>query len=375
MRIEHQDMFSFFSSSNFPFISVKNEYFLISDVSDDDKKLVIRNLSYVSVAELEDDLLIYGDIDEFQRCMKHIRNSGGELFELLYENLSPYFYVGDFSLPSLSLKSNKTLQFNAPVIMGIVNATPDSFYGESRIKNEKEVIRKVKEMVEDGAGIIDIGGESTRPGSDSIDEEEEIKRVIPIIKMIKKELDVIVSVDTYRVKTASLAVEAGADIVNDITSMNGDREMVKFLALNDIPVVLMHMKGTPKNMQKNPFYTDVIGEITDYFNERIQYAEKNNLPRKNLIIDPGIGFGKRLSDNLEIMRNLEVFKKFNLPLLLGTSRKSFIGKVLNQMHPGERLEGTLATTAIGVEKGVNIFRVHDVKQNSFVANMAFSIMK
>jgi len=217
----------------------------------------------------------------------------------------------------------------APYFVGILNVTPDSFSDGGEFLQVEKAVKRAKELVEEGADIIDIGGESSRPFSDPVPEEEELKRVIPVIKAVKSELpDVIISIDTYKSRVAEKALEAGADIVNDISAGRFDPDMVKVVKEAGCPVILMHMKGTPKTMQINPFYKDVIAEIKNFLKEKIEYFVEKGVDFEKIIIDPGIGFGKRLEDNLKIIRNLDAFLSLNRPVLLGHSRKSFIGEFI-----------------------------------------------
>ena len=267
------------------------------------------------------------------------------------------------------LESGKKLNFDHVYIMGIVNATPDSFYPGSRIKKDK-LIDIVSKMINDGAEIIDVGGESTRPGAEEVPLDEELNRVVPVIETIKKNFDVIVSVDSYKSKVADESLKVGADMVNDISALRFDKNMVNVIRKFDCPVILMHMKGTPKDMQKNPYYEDPVLEIYEFLKERIEFAKRNGIEK--IIIDPGIGFGKRLTDNLLIIKNLSKFKELGYPILLGASRKSMIGMILD-LPVEERLEGTLAITAIGVVNGADIIRVHDVKENYRAVKVAEAI--
>ncbi|HPP70951.1 MAG TPA: dihydropteroate synthase, partial [Pseudothermotoga sp.] len=270
-------------------------------------------------------------------------------------------------ISQIELPSGKKLIFDRTLIMGIVNVTPDSFYEKSRVDKSK-VVDLVSKMVNEGVDIVDVGGESTRPGSDPVSEQEELDRVIPVVELIKNNFDVVVSVDTYKAKVAEEALKAGADIVNDISALRFDENMSQILMKYKPAVVLMHMKGEPKTMQQNPFYDDVIKELLTFFKDRLELMEKLGLKDK-VIIDPGIGFGKRLEDNLEILRRIEEFKTFKVPILVGASRKSFIGKLLGDLPPEERLYGTLAVTAHCVARGVEIIRVHDVQANLHVARI------
>ncbi|KHC92878.1 dihydropteroate synthase [Thermotoga sp. Mc24] len=267
---------------------------------------------------------------------------------------------------------NRKIEFGKTMLMGIINVTPDSFFSGSRKQSVLEAVETAKKMIEDGADIIDVGGMSTRPGSDPIDEEEELNRVIPVIKAIRSITDVPISVDTYRWRVALKALEAGADIVNDISGYQFEPDIVRVVSENNAPYVLMHIKGTPKTMQENPHYEDVVKEIKEYFSEKIEHLKEKGVSQ--IILDPGIGFGKRYEDNLEILRRIDEFKEFKLPILVGASRKSFIGITLGNVPPEERLEGTLAVTAYCTLKGVDIIRVHDVLPNKRVIRMMEAIL-
>jgi dihydropteroate synthase len=262
-----------------------------------------------------------------------------------------------------------------PIIMGILNITPDSFYEESRVMDIKKAIKRAHKFIEEGAKIIDIGGQSTRPFSEEIEEEEEIKRVIPIIKELSKEIpkDIYVSIDTYRSKVAKLALDNGAHIVNDISGLMFDKDMVKVVKDYNCNVVIMHIRGTPKNMQVNPYYEDTISEIKNELNQRIEYALENGIKKEQIIIDPGIGFGKRVYDNLIILKYLEEFLEMDYPVLIGHSRKSFIGKVLNLDDPKDRLIGSIAVVAYLTLKGVHIIRTHDVLETKQAIEMIYAI--
>lgn len=270
--------------------------------------------------------------------------------------------------------SGINLKIEKPIIMGILNVTPDSFYNGGKYFDFDKAIERGKEIEKQGADIIDIGGQSTRPGAKPIDEKEEIERVIPIIKELSKEVKIPISCDTYRSKVAEKAISSGAKIINDISAFNIDKNLIDFLKRSDCGYVLMHMKGTPETMQLNPYYEDVIGEISEFFKEKLEILYKNGIDPERIVIDPGIGFGKRVCDNLKILKNLDKFKKFNRPILIGTSRKSFIGKILN-LEVEERLEGTISTNVYAFLKGANIFRVHDVKETKRALDIIYEIEK
>jgi dihydropteroate synthase len=298
-------------------------------------------------------LMHYWNLDEIARDIKNC------LFET--------------KVRTIELPSGRKLEFEKPLIMGIVNVTPDSFYAASRVEKDK-LIDFAARMIKEGVDIIDIGGESTRPGSDRISEEEELNRVVPAVEIVRKNFDVVISVDTYKAKVAEEALKNGAEMVNDVSALRFDPAMMDVLKTYKPAVVLMHMKGEPKTMQENPYYEDVVKEILYFFKERIEKLQQIGLEDK-VIIDPGIGFGKRLVDNLEIIRRISEFNSLKKPLLVGASRKSFIGQVLGNLPPEERLYGTLAVTAYCVLNGVDIVRVHDVKENLHVIKLIQAISK
>ncbi|AEH50354.1 dihydropteroate synthase [Pseudothermotoga thermarum] len=267
----------------------------------------------------------------------------------------------------MPLPNGKKLVFDRTLIMGIVNVTPDSFYAASRVQKD-QLLDYVAKMVQNGVDIVDIGGESTRPGSDRVPLDEELNRVLPAIELVKANFDVIISVDTYKSKVAEEALKLGVHIVNDISALRFDGKMLEVVLKYKPAVILMHMKGEPKTMQQNPYYEDVVKEILEFFVERISLLKKYGLDDR-VIIDPGIGFGKRFEDNIEILKRLDQFKSLKVPLLIGHSRKSFIGHALGGIPAEERLFGTLAVTAYCVMKKVNILRVHDVAENLQIVKM------
>jgi len=255
-------------------------------------------------------------------------------------------------------------------IMGIINATPDSFYSGSRITSIDTAVDRAMEMIANGADIIDIGGESTRPGAEPTSAQEEVERVVPIIKGIRNlNKTALISIDTYRSQTARAAIENGADIVNDISGMTFDDNMVEVVRDYNVPVILMHMKGTPLDMQKNPQYENVVKEVMIFFNEKVEYALRKGIAKEKIILDPGIGFGKAYQHNIELIKRIEEFHSLKLPILLAVSRKSSIGTALGGLPAEERLEGTLAVTAFAAARNIEIIRVHDVKENFRTARM------
>jgi dihydropteroate synthase len=254
------------------------------------------------------------------------------------------------------------LELDTPVVMGVLNVTPDSFSDGGNFLGSDPAIRQAEQMVEEGAAIIDVGGESTRPGARQVSADEELDRVMPVIEKIKDEWEVLVSVDTYKERVARTAVlEGGADLVNDISALGFSDNMADTIAKLEVPVILMHIKGTPENMQKEPFYKDVIRELKQYFHSRIEFALAKGIKKEKIIIDPGIGFGKRLEDNIEIIKKLEAFTEFDLPIMIGASRKSFLGSLGGETIPIEREAETITANIISILNGASIIRVHHVK--------------
>ncbi len=286
------------------------------------------------------------------------------------------------------------------LVMGILNVTPDSFYDGGKYDDLESALNHARKMIEDGADIIDIGGESTRPDSGYVTADEEIRRVIPVIKELSKETHKPISIDTYKAEVADKAIEAGAQIINDISGLQADNEMVRVVAANNTPIIIMHIKGQPHDFLKNPIYDDLIPEIILFFKKKIDFAVKSGIADNNIIIDPGIGFGKTPLHNLEILKRLSELKCLNRPVMIGTSHKSFISSILKISEParlrphsllaqassggrsgGEeglskdnsQLVGTLVTLVIAIMKGVNIVRVHDVKEAVQVTKMCKAI--
>ncbi len=259
------------------------------------------------------------------------------------------------------------------VVMGIVNVTPDSFSDGGLFLEPARAIEHGLRMAEEGADIIDVGGESSRPGSDPLPLEEELRRIIPTIEGLASHLTIPISVDTYKSGVAERAVEAGAQIINDISGLHLDPQMVSVAARYDTPLIIMHIRGTPKTMQQNPRYDDLMGEIIAYLREGIARAEEAGVDPQKVIVDPGIGFGKRIEDNLVILNRLDDLTVLGRPILVGTSRKSFIGAVLNlEVH--ERGIGTLAAVAVSVLKGAHIVRVHEVASVRQVVDMVDAVI-
>jgi dihydropteroate synthase len=260
-------------------------------------------------------------------------------------------------------------------IMGILNVTPDSFSDAGKYFEKSTAVERALRMVEEGSDILDIGGQSTRPGSEPVSIEEELRRTVPVIEAIASEVRVPISIDTYRAEVARAAVEAGASMVNDISGLRFDPNISSLVAGLGVPVVLMHIKGSPRDMQKNPTYEALVPEIMDYLRESIRIAEHAGVPSEMIIVDPGIGFGKTFDHNLEIINRLSEFASLERPVLVGPSRKAFIGEILGGAPPSERAFGTAAAVTASILNGANIVRVHDVAEMAMVARVADAIKR
>jgi dihydropteroate synthase len=266
------------------------------------------------------------------------------------------------------------LDFSAGcIIMGVLNVTPDSFSNGGQFFDTDKAIKHGLKMAAEGAAIIDIGAESTRPGAEPVTINEQIKRVVPVIEALYKKIDVPISIDTNKSKVAKAALEAGAAIINDITALSDER-MGELAAEQQVPVVLMHIQGTPATMQIEPKYENVVAEVLQFLLERAQRAEEFGVPKERIFIDPGIGFGKTLEHNLELLRNIGKFVATGYRVLVGTSRKSFIGKITGKEKPSERIFGTAASVALCVAAGVSIVRVHDTAEMNDVVKVAHAIL-
>ena len=273
------------------------------------------------------------------------------------------------------LADGRVLTYDKVRVMGILNITPDSFYAGSRVAEEEAVVARTAQMLEDGADIIDIGGESTRPGSESVTPQEERRRVMPIIYRLRKEFpEAILSIDTYNSGTADIATSAGVDIINDISAMEMDKRMPLIAMQSKAPIILMHMRGNPKTMQKNTVYKDVVQEVAVYLRQRAELLHERGIGADKIILDPGIGFAKNVRQNLLLMRDLATLTSFGYPVLLAASRKSSIGAVLENIPAEERLYGTIATSLQAVYAGAQLIRVHDVKENVQALRMLEAIM-
>lgn len=277
---------------------------------------------------------------------------------------------------TLNLPGGRKLELSRPLVMGVLNVTPDSFSDGGQFVNVDAAIQHALAMINEGADIIDIGGESTRPGADPVKTSEEIVRVEPVIAALRRESDICISIDTYKSSTARAALKAGADMVNDISALRMDSMMPTLLAESDVPVVLMHMKGEPKNMQASPVYDNCVDEIKQFFGERLAFCQEFGIVPDRIVLDPGIGFGKRLEDNLQILSSLDQFVELGQPILIGASRKSFINRLHQSNNPADsRLGGSVAAALAAVERGAAIVRVHDVAATVEALKVAEAINK
>lgn len=254
------------------------------------------------------------------------------------------------------------------LIMGILNVTPDSFSDAGKFYDFHSAVQQALEMIIGGADLLDIGGESTRPGSDPVPPDVELDRVIPVIQAIRRSSDIPISIDTTKAEVAREALAAGADMVNDVSSLRFDHQMADVVARAGVPVIFMHMQGAPKTMQQNPFYSSLFSEIIAFLEERIQHAAKQGIDREQIIVDPGIGFGKTVAHNLYLIRDLDLFRSLDCPILIGASRKRFIGAILERPIE-DREMGTAVANAFSIAAGAHIMRVHDVERHKQVAVM------
>ena len=284
----------------------------------------------------------------------------------------------NLSKESFELKTpRRTIELaRRTLVMGVINATPDSFSDGGTINSEEEGLRQAMKLLDEGADILDVGGESSRPGAEPVALREELRRVVPLIRRIARETGIPVSIDTTKAEVARQAIDAGAEIINDITALRGDSRMARVAASAGVPVILMHMRGTPSTMQKEDLaYGSLIGEIRDFLEDRIEKASSSGIQTDNLVIDPGIGFGKNVDDNLRLLRHLGEFKALGRPICVGVSRKHFTGKITGVTRPAERIEGTAAAVTAAILNGANIIRVHDVGTMKRVAAMADAIRR
>jgi dihydropteroate synthase len=264
------------------------------------------------------------------------------------------------------------LALDRPLLMGIVNVTPDSFFDGGRFCDPQRAVEHAIRLVDEGAELLDIGAESTRPGALPVDEQEERRRLIPVVAAVSKAVSIPISVDTSKAEVARAAIDAGAAMINDVTALRGDGTMVNVLAETGAGVVLMHMQGTPQTMQQAPHYDDVVGEVLQFLAERAAFAIDHGVAEHGIVVDPGIGFGKTLRHNLDLLAHLQTFVQLGFPLLVGPSRKGFIGQLTHQSVEA-RAWGTAAVVALSVQQGAKILRVHDVASMKDVAGVAVAI--
>ena len=267
-----------------------------------------------------------------------------------------------------------SLDLAFPSIMGVVNVTPDSFSDGGRYLDAGDALAQGLALVREGAAIIDIGGESTRPGSDPVPAHEESRRVLPVVEALAERVGVPISVDTMKADVARRALDAGAALINDVSALRADPAMVEVVAELRAPVCLMHMQGAPKTMQEDPHYDDVVDDVLRFLEERMAFALARGVAEDQLLLDPGIGFGKTVEHNLTLLRHLDRFVALGRPVVLGTSRKRFLGAILGS-EPGGRVIGTVATTVVGLLAGVHVFRVHDVKPNFEALRVALAVLE
>lgn len=267
-----------------------------------------------------------------------------------------------------------TLDVELPCVMGVLNTTPDSFSDGGQFFDATAALEHARAMVADGAAIIDVGGESTRPGSDAVPVDEELRRVMPVVERLAQVAPAPVSVDTMKAEVAKRAVAAGAALVNDVSALRHDPALVEVVAESGCALCLMHMQGMPKTMQNDPHYDDVVSEVVAFLEQRLAFAVAHGVREEQILLDPGIGFGKTARHNLSLLKHLERIVAIGRPVLLGTSRKRFLGAVLGA-QPGERLTGTVATTVLGLGAGVSVFRVHDVRQNCEALRVAQAVLE
>ena len=330
------------------------------------------------VKDIKTSTLVFGTKSQLQKlCQKlsvqpfNLRNIA-ETLSVYLDNVSRENHVFE--------ARGKLIRLKKPIVCGIINVTPDSFSGDGLLAGrsnsnslEKDVLNKVSGMIRDGAKMIDIGGESTRPFSEPIKESEEIKRIIPVLKLIRCKFKKLpISCDTYKYKVAQAAVDYGADIINDITALRKSPKISCLIKKYKLGCILMHMQANPLTMQNNPVYRDVVCDLMDFFSERLNYCRKQGISSNQIAIDPGIGFGKKLNDNLQLLKRMKAFKSFGVPVFLGVSRKSFIADTLNRSI-GERLSGTIASSVVSILNGVSMLRVHDVRAAADMVDMVWAI--
>jgi len=360
--------------SSFSANIIKQELLSLGSDAAIDRRALIKRIKTTAI--------LFGSLYQMKRLAVKLKYQPFELKEVAYklEEL-----LGNIQKKRVLFKARgKVLNFNRPVVCGIINVTPDSFSGDGLLKGQsvdsykfkEAVVKKAENMIKGGAKIIDVGGESSRPYSKRISEKEELRRVLPVIKILKKRFPrILISVDTYKYRVAKEAVGAGADIVNDITALRHSPSIASLIKRHKLGCVLMHMKGVPKTMQLNPHYKrGVVEEVFDFLNKRLEFCLKKGISREQIMIDPGIGFGKTVEDNYRLLNKLDIFRSLGVPVFLGVSRKSFIGKVL-KADTNRRLYGTISALSVGYLKGADVLRVHDVVEAYEALKIAYLIKK
>lgn len=326
------------------------------------------------------DVILMGSLAQFRDCLISLRKQPATVVTDLAVSIETALtrFDGDFAVPCTGSERVRKL-FSAmrerTAIMGIVNVTPDSFSDGGELREPAEAVAKALRMIEDGADVIDVGGESTRPGAEPVALDEELARVIPVIAVLRQKTDAVISIDTYKSKVALAAIEAGADMVNDITGLGFDPEMAPMVAEKQSPIIIMHIKGTPRDMQIEPAYDDLMAEVFDYLRDRLGTAIAAGVNEDMVMVDPGFGFGKTAEHNLEIVRRLRELTCMGRPVVLGPSRKATIGKILGDLPPKERVEGTGAMVALAIANGASMVRVHDVKAMARAAKVADAVCR
>jgi len=318
----------------------------------------------------EADCLVMGTLAQFQRLLVKLRAQPFGLRDLSASIEEALRNFGN-AVPASPLSSQIA---GGPLIMGIVNVTPDSFSDGGLNLDTETAERSALKMIEEGADLVDVGGESTRPGSEPLSFDEESSRVLPLVRVLAAQLPQQISVDTYKARIAAEALAAGAYMINDISALRMDPEMVAVVRDAECPVVLMHMLGEPKTMQENPVYGDVVSDIYEFFVERLNWAVDQGLKEENLLVDPGLGFGKTTSHNLEILSNLEAFRSLGRPIVVGASRKRFLGEILDIADPKDRDVASAIMTALATAAGAHVLRVHSVGVNRDAARLARALL-
>lgn len=332
------------------------------------------------IKNIKTSVVIFGSLSQLRKFSDKLKDQPFSLKEIS-KNIT--VYLDNLDKKNFTFQAgNKALKIKKPIVCGIINITEDSFSGDGLIKLAKGSTFKIKElalkkaeqMIKKGARIIDLGGESSRPYSEPVDEQCEIRKIIPVLRALRKQFkEICISIDTYKFLVAKSAVSEGVDIINDITALRNDYKVANLVKKHKLGCILMHMKGNPQTMQKNPRYKNVTEEIIDFFKERLEFCSQKGIDRNQILVDPGIGFGKSIEDNLRIINELYKFKVLGQPIFLGLSRKSFIGKIL-KAEPNECLMGTIAATMVSLIKGANILRVHDVDETVQAIKVASKII-